>query len=61
MKKSEAYKLAQIAVVSTPTIAPESKLEILKHLFEATDLALFCEGQNTIWRSINTAENSGEV
>ena len=32
MKKSEAYKLAQIAVVSTPTIAPESKLDILSVL-----------------------------
>ena len=32
MKKSEAYHLAQIAVVQTPSIAPETKLEILKIL-----------------------------
>lgn len=32
MKKSEAYHLAQIAVVQTPSISPETKLQILKIL-----------------------------
>lgn len=43
MKKSEAYKLAQIAVVSTATIAPESKLEILRVLIADENLAVYCE------------------
>ena len=45
MKKSEAYHLAQIAVVSTATIAPESKLEILRILIDDENLANFCEEQ----------------
>ena len=45
MKKSEAYKLAQIAVVSTATIAPERKLEVLKILLDAENLEKFCEKQ----------------
>lgn len=45
MKKSEAYKLAQIAVVSTPTIAPERKLEILRILIADENLAKFSEKQ----------------
>ena len=45
MKKSEAYKLAQVAVVSTPTIAPERKIEILRILIAAENLAIFCEEQ----------------
>ena len=32
MKKSEIYYLAQFAVVNSPTIAPESKLEVLRTL-----------------------------
>lgn len=43
MKKSEAYHLAQIAVVATPAISVESKIEVLRVLFENEDLALFCE------------------
>ena len=45
MKKSEAYKLAQISVVSTATISPENKLEILDVLMYGEKLALFCEKQ----------------
>ena len=45
MKKSEAYKLAQIAVVSTPTIAPESKLEVLAVLIDSERFESFCEEQ----------------
>lgn len=43
MKKSEAYHLAQIAVVATPAISVESKIEVLRVLLENEDLALFCE------------------
>lgn len=43
MKKSEIYKLAQIAVISTATIAPETKIEILRELLERESLELFCE------------------
>ena len=45
MKKSEAYNLAQIAVVLSPCIAPENKLEVLRTLMEAEDIAKFCEKQ----------------
>lgn len=37
MKKSEIYHLAQVAVVSTATIAPENKLEVLRELMSAED------------------------
>ena len=43
MKKSEQYHLAQIAVVSSACIAPESKLEILETLRAAEDLEKFSE------------------
>ena len=43
MKKSEAYHLAQIAVLNTATITPENKLEILKVLFDAEELAIYTE------------------
>ena len=55
MKKSEAYKLAQIAVVSTATIAPESKVDILRVLIADENLALFCE------REKNNEEESGDA
>jgi hypothetical protein len=47
VKKSEIYHLAQIAVINTATIAPESKLEILDVLMNDEKVALFCEGQGT--------------
>lgn len=44
MKKSDCFKLAQIAVISTDRIANEDiKLEIIKVLMEEEKLSLFCE------------------
>ena len=43
MKKSTAYNLAQIAVMMSPNIAPENKLEILRVLMEDESLALYME------------------
>ena len=43
MKKSEALKLAQFAVVSSPTIAPESKLEVLSYLMKDEEIACIIE------------------
>ena len=43
MKKSEAYHLAQIAVVQSSNIAPERKLEILKVLSCQEYFEKFCE------------------
>lgn len=43
MKKSEAYYLAQIAVVNSPCISPEKKLVVLKTLMGDEDLAIFVE------------------
>lgn len=43
MKKSEAYHLAQIAVITTQLINPENKIEVLRELIDKEELALFCE------------------
>lgn len=43
MKKSEAYHLAQIAVVNSPNITPEGKLDILTILIDDERLAVYCE------------------
>jgi hypothetical protein len=43
MKKSEAYNLAQTAVLLSPCIAPERKLEVLRVLMSDEDVALFTE------------------
>ena len=45
MKKSEIYHLSQIAVVQSPQIAPESKIEILKVLWEQEKFEMYCEKQ----------------
>ena len=45
MRKSEAYNLAQIAVIKSQCISPENKLDILRVLMESEDLALYCEEQ----------------
>ena len=45
MKKSELYHLAQIAVVLAPSIAPETKLEILTVLFDDKRSAAYWEAQ----------------
>ena len=43
MKKSEAYHLAQVAVVNSPNITPEGKLEILAILIDDERLVVYCE------------------
>lgn len=43
MKKSEIYHLAQIAVVLTPCIAPENKLEVLKTLMHDEEVNKYME------------------
>ena len=45
MNRSEAYILAQMAVVNSPCIAPEKKIEALKILIADESLALFIENQ----------------
>jgi hypothetical protein len=47
MKQSEALNLAQIAVVTSPTIAPEKKLEVLKILMDSESFARYCEKLDT--------------
>lgn len=43
MKKSDAYNLAQVAVMMSPNIAPENKLEIMRVLMGDEDSALYWE------------------
>ena len=43
MKKSEAYNLAQTAVVLCPCISPEKKLEILRVLMDDEDIEKYAE------------------
>lgn len=43
MKTSELFHLAQIAVVNSPCISPENKLEVLRELMEREKVELFCE------------------
>ncbi len=43
MKRSELYHLAQIAVVQSPSISPENKLEVLKILSCQEHFEKFCE------------------
>ena len=43
MLKSEIYRLAQFAVVNSPSIAPESKIEVLRVLMMEEDLEKFSE------------------
>lgn len=45
MKKSELLKLAEIAVVASPTISPESKIDILRVLFDEESLEEYREEQ----------------
>ena len=45
MKKSEIYHLAQIAVITSPCITPENKLEILHVLMMDEDLELYSENK----------------
>lgn len=43
MKKSEMYKIAMMAVVSSYAIAPDVKVEIVRELMEREDLELYRE------------------
>ena len=45
MKKSELYHLAQIAVINSPNLAPETKLEIMKVLIPDESSARYWEEQ----------------
>ena len=45
MKKSEIYKMAQIAVLNC-NFSSGDRLEILHELMEEEKLALYCEKQN---------------
>lgn len=47
MKKSELYHLAQMAVVTSPGISPEHKLDIIHVLAEDEKLAKFTEEQGS--------------
>ena len=47
MKKSEIYNLAQFAVVSSPCIAPESKIEILRVLMQHEEWEKYVEEHKT--------------
>ena len=46
MKKSEMYRMSQMAVLRDPTIRGEDTLEILKELMAAETLARYCEEQD---------------
>lgn len=43
MKKSEVYKMAEVAVVNSLSISAQDKIEILRELIEQEDLALYRE------------------
>lgn len=43
MKKSDIYKMAQIAVLGSNNISPGMKLDIIRELMEKEDVALFTE------------------
>lgn len=47
MKKSEAYHLAQMAVVNSPAISPEAKIEVMRILLEDEAIALYSEKRQT--------------
>lgn len=56
MKRSEIYYLAQIAVVTTATITPEHKLDILDVLMNDEKLALFMERQEAEEKGCGNAD-----
>jgi hypothetical protein len=45
MKKSEMYRMAQMAVVSSGSISPNVKVEIVKELIQAESLEQWREEQ----------------
>ena len=56
MKKSEIYHLAQIAVINSPSIAPETKLEVLSVLLHDESLEKFCEEREAKEKEDGNAE-----
>lgn len=56
MKKSEIYHLAQIAVITSPCITPETKLEVLQELMDAEKLEIFCEDREAKKEGNSNAE-----
>ena len=61
MKKSEAYYLAQFAVINSPSIAPESKIEVLRVLMMDEDLEKFSEERKAKKAMVDECENSEAV
>ena len=59
MKKSDLYHMAQIAVVNSPSISPEGKLEVLRALFAQEEIELYIEERDVIGQ-VN-AELEGEL
>lgn len=47
MKKSEIYKMAQLAVLSDSRLSDSDKLEIIKELQDKEGTALFIEDRET--------------
>ena len=45
MKKSEIYKLAQIAVLDSNRLKPDAKLEVLRELMAKEDVEVFVENE----------------
>ena len=45
MNKSQAYKLAQLSVLRDECASDTCKLDVLRVLMEAEDLAEYCEKQ----------------
>jgi hypothetical protein len=43
MKKSQAFKMAQLAVLANERISAYDKLEVLKVLMDEEHIALICE------------------
>ena len=56
MKKSERDHVAQIAVVLSPYITPENKLEVLRTLMEDEDVAKFVEDREAKEEETSNAE-----
>ena len=45
MKRSEIYKVAQMAVINATFLGVDAKLEVLRELMDKEDVAMFCEKQ----------------
>lgn len=58
MNKSVAYKAAQYSVLANAGLCDSDKLEVLRVLMEAEDLALFCEKQEEKKQKEKETENA---